>query len=248
MAWVASAIVGSSLIGGISASNAASDQAGAANRAAGLSHQEWLQNKQDIAPWLASGGVALGKLGDFMNAGPQQYQGFQFDPNKDPLYQWQLSQGLDAVANKASALGGGLNSGTTLKSLNDYAQNQAMSAYQTQRANWQQDFLNQNTLQNNYWDRIMSLSNTGANAALGQAGIGQQVAGQMGSDAIAAANARAAGTMGVGNALTSGIGMGLNYYQQQQMMNALAGGGAAGGFSQYPGGWGDTAMLPPGMA
>jgi hypothetical protein len=56
----------------------------------------------------------------------------------DPSYQWRLGQGLNAVQSSAAA-NGSLNSGGTLKALNNYAQGAASQEFQNQ-------FNRQNTL------------------------------------------------------------------------------------------------------
>ena len=57
-------------------------------------------------------------------------------------------------------------------------------------------------------------ANTLSNAA-GQ--FGQQI----GANLQAAGAAQAAGTMGMANAISSGVGQGINFYQNQQVMNRL---------------------------
>jgi hypothetical protein len=44
---------------------------------------------------------------------------------------------------------------------------------------------------------------------------------QMGANIIGAGNAAAAGQVGSANAITSGLGQGLNFYQNQQFLNNM---------------------------
>jgi hypothetical protein len=117
-----------------------------------------------------------------------------------PGYQWDVSQGLDAIMNKASAMGG-VNSGATLKALSDYGMNQADNTY------------------NQYIQNLMSLSNTGVNAGLGVAGIGAGVGQSIGGNMIGAGNALAAGQIGSANAITGGLGGIYNQYLMSQALN-----------------------------
>jgi hypothetical protein len=101
--WVAGAIVGSSVIGGISANKAANTQVAAADRAAQLQQQQFDKNIELQAPWREAGVNALGKLqsGDVMG-------------QMDPGYQFRLSEGMKAL-DRTAASRGGLLSGATLK-------------------------------------------------------------------------------------------------------------------------------------
>jgi hypothetical protein len=122
-----------------------------------------------------------------------------------PGYQWDVSQGQNAILNNASAMGG-VNSGATLKALSDYTSNQANNTYQQ------------------YLGNLFNMSGTGANAALGVAGIGTNVGANIGSNMIGAGNALAAGQIGSANAISGGIG---GLYNQYLMSQALNGGGSS---------------------
>jgi hypothetical protein len=70
---------------------------------------------------------------------------------------------------------------------------------------------------------------------------------QMGANIIGAGNAAAAGQVGSANAISSGIGQGVNFYQNQQFMNRLfpstttpaSGGGYNPALGGGTTGWGD---------
>jgi hypothetical protein len=140
--------------------------------------------------------------------------------SQTPGYQWDVSQGQQAIMDQASSMGG-VNSGATLKALSDYTSNQAQNTYQS------------------YLQNLFGISNTGANAALGQAGIGAQVGGQIGSNMIGAGNALAAGQIGSANAISGGLG---GLYNQYLMSQALQGGGGGAGIPAAAGGFDPSAF------
>jgi hypothetical protein len=212
--WVAGAVVGSSLIGANAASNAASTQANAANNAAQLSNQQYQQTRQDQMPWMQAGQTALNALTplatNYTPFGMNQFQ-------QDPGYQFRLSEGQRAMGHQAGARGG-LVSGTSLKAMQDYAQNSASNEY------------------NNAFNRYQTERNAQLNPLQSLAGVGQTTAAQLGQSGAANANAmgnymtggaaaQAAGQVGTANALTSGLGTYLNYNQGNNLVSALRGGG-----------------------
>ena len=96
------------------------------------------------APWLEAGGRGLAELeagigsgrfasdaGEFnydAYQGPDAYQEMQFDFEADPGYQFRLEQGTKALEGSAAARGG-LFSGATGRSLQDYSQGLASQEY-----------------------------------------------------------------------------------------------------------------------
>ena len=210
MTWVATAIVGSALIGGYASNRAASTQAAAAQQ--GMDAQERMFNRQVElqAPWQKAGEEALNKLiplaSNYKPFGTEQFQA-------DPGYAFRLSEGMKALDRTAAARGG-LLSGATLKGAERYNQDlasqeytNAFNRYQTERAAQLQP--------------LQSLAGVGQTAA----GTLTNAAGQMGQNLATGygnvANARASGYVGATNALTSALGTGLNYTQNQQLINRL---------------------------
>ncbi len=122
---------------------------------------------------------------------------FTYDESQDPMAQFMLKTGSDAITNQRSALGG-VNSGTTLKALSDYGQNTALSSYQN-------EFNNYNTYLNSIFDRLSGISKTGESAATGIGTLGANVASQVGNNTMAAGASQAAGTMGSANAMSNGL-------------------------------------------
>jgi len=143
-----------------------------------------------------------------------------------PAYNFMLSQGLGGVANSAAGQSG-LMSGNALKGISDYASNYALnaylpalqtgfanqsSAYNTNMANTQNIFnrnlgaYNANQANtSNIFNRLSTIAGLGSASANTSAGVGAQTGANIGNSMIAGGNAAAAGTMGVGNALSGGL-------------------------------------------
>jgi hypothetical protein len=207
--WVAGAVVGSAVINSMSASDAASTQADAANRASDLSYRQWQDSVALQEPWRKAGEQALNKLiplTDYKNFSMADFQA-------DPGYAFRLSEGTKALERSAAARGG-LMSGATGKALTQFGQDygsqeytNAFNRYQTERAARLQP--------------LQSLAGLGQTTAqqIGQSGM--NMASTVGDIQQSAAAARASGYVGQANALTGALNTGLNYYQGQQMMNRL---------------------------
>lgn len=217
--WVAGAVVGSAVIGGISANKAAGTQAAAADRAAAGQERMFERQVELSEPWRKAGEQALNKLiplTDYQNFGMDQFQA-------DPGYSFRMSEGMKGLERSAAARGG-LLSGATLKGIQRFGQDlgsqeymNAFNRYQTERAARLQP--------------LQSLAGVGQTTAqqIGQAGM--QTAQNIGETQMSGAAARASGYVGQANALTGALNTGLNYYQGQQLMNRLAPSGGGGGYS-----------------
>jgi hypothetical protein len=230
MAWIAGAIVGSSLIGASSANKAAQTQADAAAQSAAMQKQMFdIQNAQQ-APYRQTGYNALNQIGalgsgtygiydqsgkvigDGTGTGylTQQFGPEQFQQGMDPGYAFRLAQGQRALQGQQNAAGG-LLSGNALAAMQDYTQGSASQEYgnafnrfQTQRGNIY------NTLASMAGLGQTSLGQTGQMAAQTAQGVGSAIAG--------AGQATAAGQIGVGNALAGGLSQ---YGNQQYLSNLL---------------------------
>jgi len=206
MAFISSiASLAGSFIGADASRHAANTQADSAKAAQQLQLDMFNRNKQDLAPWMQSGQKGNEALMNFLGLG-----GGGFDPNapgvrpfgvqdfqQDPGYQFRMNEGLNAVLNKRSAIGG-LNSGNTMRALEDYGQGMASNEYQNA-------FNRYNQGQQNIYSRLSGISNTGANSAAGIAGLGANAAARAGDFGVQGGNALAAGTVGQANAVTGGI-------------------------------------------
>lgn len=135
-------------------------------------------------------------------AGGSAYQGFQATPG----FQFQLQQGNNSI-NALAGARGGLNSGRTLQDLATFNQGLANQEY------------------GNFLNRLTGMAQGGQAAAGAQANAATNAAAGVSNAYGNIGNARAAGAIGVGNAINSGIGNFLSYNMYQQ---GLAGGGQAG--------------------
>lgn len=217
----AGAIFGGSLLGADAAKKGARAQADAAREAAALQNQQFLQTRADMAPWREAGGRALGQL----EAGlPDLTRRFSLaDFEVDPGYFFRQAEGEKALDRAASARGM-LTSPASLQALLRF--NQDLASQEFGNA-----FNRFNIGQGNEYNRLAGLAGTGQTAATQLGQFGQQNAMGLGNLLTGAAAAQAAGGMGAANALSQGIGQGLNFYNQQQLLAAL---GAPGVGRQMP--------------
>lgn len=207
---IEAAIIGSAVLGAASSRSAAKTQASAADRAAELQNEQFQQTRQDQMPWMEAGKTALNKLiplaTDYQKFGAAQFQA-------DPGYAFRLSEGQKALDRSAAARGG-LISGSALKAAQRYGQDMgsqeymnAFNRYQTERA------AQLNPLQ--------SLAGVGQTTAQNLGTMGAANAANVGNLMTSGAAARAAGNVGMANALTGGASQYLNYSQGNALLNAL---------------------------
>jgi hypothetical protein len=142
-----------------------------------------------------------------------------------PGYQFQLQQGENAMQNSAAGRGS-LLSGRTLADLNNYAQGTASSNYQNVFNNAFTQYQSAyNTFRNNQSDqysRLMGLSGDGLNAAGGAGNLIQGIGGDIASLYAQQGAAKAGGTIGSANSLSSilpGIGSALGSYGALKSLN-----------------------------
>lgn len=143
---------------------------------------------------------------------------------EDPGYNFRLQEGLRALQNSAAARGG-LLSGGTAKSINDYAGGSASQEYQNTYNRALQNYnTNYNTFtndQSNLFNRLQALSGggqtsanqlsaSGLTAANNAANIGLTSAGQIGQQLNNAGAATGSGYVGSANAITGGINNAVN--------------------------------------
>jgi len=134
--------------------------------------------------------------------GGYEYQGFQ----ETPGYQFAFDEGQRAIDTSAAA-SGNLFSGGTLKAQQRFGTGLANQEY------------------NNYLNRLTGGAASGQAAAANQANAGANYGIQAGNAYANLGNAQAAGAIGVGNALNTGINNAFgvwNYQQGQKGQNALA--------------------------
>ena len=223
-----------------------SEQAGAAESAAQLQYQEqqnalnfqeqeWNQTQANEKPWLQAGQTALGTLSGLLSTpGQGLLTPFQAPTAAQaaayPGEQFQLQQGEQAIQRSAAAQGG-LLSGGTAKSLNNYAQNVAQGDYQNVYNNAFNTFQSNQT---NQFNRLAALAGYGQQTAQTLGSQGQSAASnvgnifltggaQQGQDIQNAAAATASGYTGAANALS---GAGSNLSQLALLQQILGSTGA----------------------
>lgn len=204
MPWMLpAAIVGSSIIGGVSAKSAGDAQAQATREATAAQERMFGKQVELQEPFRQVGVNALPELVAASKYEPFTMAKFQADPG----YAFRLQEGMKALERSAAARGG-LLSGATLKGVQEYGQGlasqeftNAFNRYQAERQ------ARLNPLQS-----LAGMSQTSANTLTGAAGqLGQNI----GSNLMAGGAARASGYMGAANALTGGLSQYLAYSQNQ---------------------------------
>lgn len=223
MSGVATAIVASAVIGGVSSSKAAKTQAGAAAAATDAQERMFERQVELQEPFREAGLEGQNRLLQLLGLGKDKtaadfgkYASAEFGMDKfktDPGYAFRMAEGMKGLERSAAARGG-LLSGAALKGIQRYGQDLASQEYQNAFNRYQT--ARTNTL--NPYASLAGVAQSSANTLGSAAG---QLGGQIGSNIIGAGNAAAAGQIGVANAISGGVGQGINYYQNQQMMNRL---------------------------
>lgn len=225
--WVAGAMVGSAVIGGV-ASNRASKAQQQAQREGDAAQERMFNRQVELQePFRQAGVNALPELVEASRYTPFGMEQFQ----QDPGYGFRLKEGLRALESSAAARGG-LLSGNQMRGVTRFGQElgsqeytNAFNRYQAERA------ARLNPLQ--------SLTGMGQSNAATMAQQAGQYGQNLAQGAATMGNIRASGYMGQANALTGALGQGLNYYQNQQMLNRFfpqqqqSPVAASGGIGQY---------------
>ena len=230
MSWVATAVVGSALIGAYSADKASKTQSEAADKASqaqleasryasDLQQKQYEENVKRQQPFYDVGVNALPELVQASKYTPFGLDQFQADPG----YAFRLSEGQKALERSAAARGG-LISGGALKAATRFGQEMgsqeytnAFNRYQAER---QARLGPLQSLTGMGQTTAQQLGAAGAQNASAVGGYGMQGANAAAEGYMGAANARASGYVGTANAITGGLGQYLSY-QQNQQQNAL---------------------------
>ena len=197
--WVATAIMGSAVVGGAvqaySANTAADATKQAALTAANTQMSMYNQTNANLAPYRAIGQTAsdqmtaqLPSLTAPISVNPQDFE------NSD-MYKFLQTQGERAVTNSSAARGLGT-SGAALK---------GSAAFETglNTQQYQQNFNNQVTNQTNAYNRLAGLISTGENASAQTGTAGTAAANGTSQAQFAAGQATSAGIMGTSNAISN---------------------------------------------
>lgn len=247
----AAGLAGSAISAG-AAKSAASQQANAATAAANLQESQYQQTRSDLLPYNTAGQAGLPALqaqagqtasalgtafGNAQGAIPQQITAQNI--NQLPGYQFNLSQGLNAVQNSAAGRGLGVSS-TAFNNASNFATGLA-NQYATDYFNrgqqiyndQSQQFANANTGATTVYNQLYGPAALGENAAAQSGAIGQAGAAAAGTQIAAAGQAQAAGTSAAANAVTNGLNtLGsapLQYLALSNVLNSGNGLGSSGG-------------------
>lgn len=205
----------SGIIGSSAAGSAADTQAAAANRAADNTMAMYNTTRADLSPYrdygLIAGNKLVGNLDNLIAPFSPTIAGLEATPG----YQFTRDQGLKAVQNAAAAKGLGI-SGAALRGAADYATGLADNTLKTQ-------FDIDQANKTNSFNKLLSLTGTGQNAAAQTGTLGTTATQNAGNFLTSGANASAAGTVGSANALTGAINSGSDAYMKYALLNRLGG-------------------------
>jgi hypothetical protein len=180
--------------------------------------------------------AGTGNFGSLMQPFSEQFKAPTLEQAQNyPGYQFQLGQGLNAMANSAAARGG-LVSGNATTAFNNFAQGAAQSDYTNIYNQAMQEYMNRynifNSNQTNQFNRLAAISGLGQTTATQLGSLGQASAGnvgnlllgtgaQVGQNINNAGAATASGYVGATNAATGGINnlLGIYLAQQQGLFN-----------------------------
>lgn len=193
-----------SAVGGILGGRA---QERGARRAQESIEQQFEQTREDLAPFREAGVRGLeGFEGQIAQPdiplGLAEYaRGFQ----QSPGYQYQLQEGQDAIQN-AAASRGLLQSGRTLRGLQEHAQGLANQDYYNYVGQNRQGLLDRHNQRQNRIGNFQGLATIGQNAAAQTGTFGQNAANQIANTQVQAGNARASGFQSAAAGINSGLG------------------------------------------
>lgn len=211
---VAAAVVGSAGIGAVASYAGSRSVARSTEKAADISNDQYLQTREDMAPWREAGEVALRQLVEGTKDGGIFNRNFTLqDFVKDPGYDFRLQEGTDAVEASAAARGGAL-SGGALKELARFGQNFASNEFNNAYNRWNNDITTR-------FNRLSGVAGTGQTATRDVAAAGADNARTIGDMMTSGASARASGYAGVANSVNNGVSNLANWYQSQQLLASL---------------------------
>jgi hypothetical protein len=231
MSWVAAAIVGGNVVGGLigadAARSASNTQANAAREALDFQKQQFNTIQEQGAPYRAAGVSALSDIASMKPYLTQQYTPEDFAQGIDPGYQFRLQQGQEAT-NRMANMGGGMLGGNALKGAQDYTQGLASQEYGNAFNRFQ-------TQRGNIFNTLASIAGIGQNAYNTSATAAGNAANTVGNTMQNIGASQAAGTVGASNALSGGLQNAGNQYTLSQILgnksagvNYSLGGGTSG--------------------
>jgi hypothetical protein len=147
------------IIGGVAGIAGSALQGSSAGAGAAAAQKIAEQQRADLAPFRATGGLANTASANLLGLNGQDAQTSAFGNFRtDPGYQWQMDQGLRAVDAGAAAKGM-LRSGATLKAEQTFGTGLADQSF------------------NQYYNRLFSMAQLGENAASGGSSTANAAAG-----------------------------------------------------------------------
>lgn len=199
MAWVATAVIGSAVIGAgatiFGANKAADTQSKNADRVAKMQQDQYYQTREDLSPFRAIGSDAAGKLTSRLS---ELTTPISVNPNDfldSDYYKFLEKQGLKQTQNSAAFRGLG-KSGAALKGAETF-----LKGLNSQE--WMNNFQMQNTNQTNAFTRLKSLVDTGQSSAAQTGAAGATAAQNAGTALTGGANAQAAAANATGGAVSN---------------------------------------------
>lgn len=199
MAWVATAVIGSAVIGGVATSMAANKAADAQTKAAAQAANTQLSmyntTRGDLQPYRDIGNTAATQLTNKLSDLTKPISVNPDDFLNSTAYKFLQSTGEKAVTNSAAARGLGT-SGAALKGAATFESGLNSQFYQ-------QNFNNQVTNQTNAYNRLKGLVDTGENAAAQTGSAGTAAATGAANAQIGAGNAQAAAANATGGSIAN---------------------------------------------
>lgn len=215
MTWVAVGTTAVTVVGGAIAQGNAADKAAAAsqnatNASIAEQRRQFDLTRQDLMPWMDTGGWALGKQREFLSG---DMSGFEDSAG----YQFARDQGIQGLDRSAAARGGLLSGGHSAD-LMRFGQGLAF-----QHAD-------------NYWNKLAGLSNTGQATASGLGSLGMGMANQIGGYHMANADAQRQSAYDKAETWRTGLaGLTGAVNRGYQRNSGLNGGGTGWYFGSNPG-------------
>jgi hypothetical protein len=210
-AWVATAVIGSAVIGAgaqaYGANKAADTQSKNADKVAAMQREQYLQTRDDLAPYRVVGEDAAGRMKSRLSELTTPISVNPQDFLDSDYYKFLEKQGLKQVGNSAAARGLG-SSGAALKGAAAFSKG-------LNSQEWMNNFQMQNTNQTNAFTRLKALVDAGAGAATGTGVLGEKAAYNAGTAMTGGANAQAAAANATGTAISNLAGNIGGYAQYQ---------------------------------
>ncbi len=178
MSWVATAIIGSAVIGGVVSSRASDVQQEGIGESIAEDRRQFDLNRADLAPFRKTEAAALGRL-DQISEG--DFSGFFTSPG----FEFRREEGTRGIENRFSAKGGA-QSGNALKRLIEFNQSIASDEF------------------SGFFGRNLALAGLGGTGATVEAGT--QVSRGISNALERRGDVRASGVLGVNDAIQGGLG------------------------------------------